>query len=547
MGQMHRKKFIVTALICMIFCLLPVFAGLSLPPFLAVAEPTEDPLADQRFLDINFSVKPGEMVAPGDATMTFVIANKSDYAIQNIYLSSADGLLSEPIGQIGAGETQTLVRSHMVTQDELDEGVVSYYISHDPVDGGTEKISYTVSAPIIKSDPKPEVDFTRQISSDYISKGSLVTITYKICNTGNVPVEAIRIRDSLGDFTGRLEALDVGDAKIFISRVTINDEAVSEPVLEYTVPSGDTVSRKLDQASIHLSTSALDSSFSVGKSVFDEDTADAILTLTNAGNSDYTDITILDDIYGGVIADSITLPKGGNPVEVAYTYAIRGEAKYRWRITGRSESGEMLDFVTDTMTLGDSAGTPEIAMSITATPRTPKISHAGRVTFDIAIENKGTVMAQNVLLYEISRGEVRTLAVLPTGEPTQCTVSYDVQTDSQFIFCLNYADAAGHSRTVSTAPINVEIGPGGELPEQPGESPALSGDSVKIGASSTFKVLLIAVGAILLAMLLVLMITSRRVRRVRRERLAAEKQRLKEELGKTNRFTPLKRLDKDKK
>ncbi len=96
MGQMHRKKFIVTALICMIFCLLPVFAGLSLPPFLAVAEPTEDPLADQRFLDINFSVKPGEMVAPGDATMTFVIANKSDYAIQNIYLSSADGLLSDP-------------------------------------------------------------------------------------------------------------------------------------------------------------------------------------------------------------------------------------------------------------------------------------------------------------------------------------------------------------------------------------------------------------------------------------------------------------------
>ena len=68
-------------------------------------------------LDINFSLNPGELVAPGSTTMTFIISNRSGYDVRNVYLSSADGLLSEPIGQIGAGETQTLTRPHEVTQE----------------------------------------------------------------------------------------------------------------------------------------------------------------------------------------------------------------------------------------------------------------------------------------------------------------------------------------------------------------------------------------------------------------------------------------------
>ena len=49
-------------------------------------------------------------------TLSFTIENASDRDAQNVYLSSSDGLLSEPIGQIGAGETQVFTRSHSVTQ-----------------------------------------------------------------------------------------------------------------------------------------------------------------------------------------------------------------------------------------------------------------------------------------------------------------------------------------------------------------------------------------------------------------------------------------------
>jgi hypothetical protein len=82
-----------------------------------------------------------------------------------------------------------------------------------------------------------------------------------------------------------------------------------------------------------------------------DSTADAVLILTNNGNVDYTGVTVLDDVYGGVIADALTLPSGGAPVEVSHTYPLRGEGDYRWRVTGLSGAGEAVDLRTETLTL----------------------------------------------------------------------------------------------------------------------------------------------------------------------------------------------------
>ena len=511
-------------------------------PRLAAAEETAKPPEAARALEISCSVKPESMVAPGEASLTFTIVNRSERPVQNVYLASADGLLSEPVGQIGPGETQTLVRPHAVTQEELDAGQIEYTLSHDPVEPGADKISYALKVPVKKGEAQPGVDFTRQISSDHVTQGSMVTVTYKIRNAGNVALTGLRIRDSLGDFTGRLEQLGVGESKTFISRVTLAEEAVSEPVLDYQAGPGRDMSLSLDPAAIHIAHSALSAAFTVGRSVFQDDIADAILVLTNRGDVNYDSVTVTDDIYGGVIADVVALPGGGSPVEVAYTYPLRGETQYRWRITGTSDTGEALDMLTDTVTLSNAPADETVNISLQASARTPKISRPGYVTFDFAIANDGTVMARDALLYEVSRGEIRRLAVLPTGQPITCTASYDVRADGQFIFCLNYTDALGRQRTISAAPIEIEISSDGEPPEQPDDRPGrLQGDPVKMGGSSSgFVVLLVIAGAALTVMITILLVVSVRARRDRKQRIAAEKQRIKEEMGRTNPFTPVK-------
>ena len=503
---------------------------------------------DAQGLSVTFTVSPAELVGPSDATMTFVITNDTAADIKNIYLTSADGLLSEPVGQLAAGETQTLSRPHAVTQEELDDGCVRYVLSHDsPVPGG-EKVTHTLVAPVVKGDVRPDVDFTRQVSSRYIAAGGMLTITYRVTNNGNVPVSAIYVRDALGDFTGRLEQLPIGATRTFISRVTINMESQSDASLEYAVPSGETVTRRLDPVTIRLSESALRADFSVGRSAFDPDRADAVLMLTNAGNDDYDDITVLDDVYGGVIADGVSLPRGSNPLEVALTYPVRGEGEYRWRVTGVSQAGEAVDFVTETLTLPKENAQRVIDIRLEVTPRTPRITRPGNVTFDVAIYNEGTVSAKELLLFEVERGSARSLAVLPTGDPSRFTVTYEVKQDSRFIFCLNYLDAEGHPRTISADPIDIQIGPSGVAPEPlDSERMQLEGASVKPGNSSTFTILLIVASAALVSMFTILLVTSLRARQDRRRRIVEQKRRMREELGKTATFTPVKvKADKKK-
>lgn len=492
-------------------------------------------------LSVDFTVSPGVMVAPGEVTMTFVIANTGERPVQNIYIASSDGLLSEPIGQLRPGESQTLLRQHTVTQEELDAGKIVYTVSHDPLSGG-EKAVYSLSAAIMKGEPRPGVSFTRRLSSDSVSVGGLVTVTYKIENTGNVALSALRIRDTLGDFTGRLEQLDVGDAKTFISRVMLSEAAESAPVLEYAGPSGDEFSIRLDPAPIRIADSALDISFSVGKSVFENDTADAILILTNTGNVDYSGITVVDDVYGGVIADAISLPSGSAPVEISHTYPLRGEGEYRWRVTGMNSANESLDLRTQTLTVPSEPAEDTVNIEISAAARTPVINRAGRVTFDITVTNTGTAMARDALLYEVNRGEIRTLAVVPTGEPSRCTAGYDVSGAEQFIFCLSYTDAQGHKRAVTSAPVDVTVAAGGAYPEPSGDGGGqLRGASVKIGDSGqSFIVLLIIAGAALTVMITILAVTSLRARRERMKRVAAEKQRIKAELDRTGSFPAVK-------
>ena len=555
-----RRLAALMALACLLFA--PAWAeeAASLPsaqlPPAVTAAPVEGLPEDERFdldapdetndLDITLSVKPEQLVTPGDVAITFTITNQSGYDVQNVTISTEDPLsaprdnqFTEPIGRIRVGETQTVVRSHTVTQEELDAGGIDYYISYDSMRPGSVTLAYAMPVSIRRTDAAPAVDFTRQLSSAYVAAGSTVTITYRLRNTGNVPLNSLRLVDPLGSFAARLDELEVGESRTFISRVTLSDAAVSRPSLEYVAASGPSGRISLDPAAINLATGELKARFSVSRSVFNADTADATLTLTNTGIAPCSGIVVTDDVYGGIIADGLTVPAGA-PVKVSFTYPMRGEhSEYRWKVSGTNAAGEAVSLTTDTVTLAQPSGTQSIVASLSAAVRTPTISRPGSVTFDLTVSNSGTAMGQDARLYEVNRGEIRRLAVLPAGDPTVCTVSYDVKDDAQFIFCLDYTDAEGRKRSVSTAPIDVRIDPDGALPEAADAGLLPGGESMKLGSTRTFTVLLIIAACALLAMIIILSMASVYARRDRRRRIAAERQRLKEEMGKTNPFTPI--------
>lgn len=503
----------------------------------------------RELLRIQMTAQPEEMVEPGDVTLSFAIENVSGTDAQSVYLSSADGLLSEPVGQIDAGETQAFSRTHSVTADELSGGEITYIISHDDPEDPGRKVNYTVSAPIRQSDKRPQAEFTRQFSGRSAAADGTLTVAYRVRNTGNVALTNLRVQDKLGDYTGRVERLEVGDSRTLISRVTVTEAAASSAVLSYNADgAGDEVfMRTLEDVSVGLGHAALEHSFSAVYSAFDADTADVVLALTNLGDVDCRNVRVTDELYGGVIADELTVPANGDPVEISHSYAVRGDGSYCWRVTGVYADGEEIDFTTDIAALAPGAAGESAPLRISAEALTPRIRHSGDVTLRVRIANPGGVDVREVLLSEETLGALRSFAILPAGGTIERDVVLRVEDDAAYSFSISYVAGDGAPQSVTAAPVEVVIAPDGVLPE--GAKPRFfdfSGKSIKIGGSSTFAVLLIAGCVVLLALIVMLLIATRRARIEKQLRIAAERQRRKEELGKTNRFMPVRAPKKNR-
>ena len=275
--------------------------------------------------------------------------------------------------------------------------------------------------------------------------------------------------------------------------------------------------------------------------MFAEDTAEVVLRLTNVGNTDYPNLTVYDELYGGIIADSICLPAGGEAVDVSHAYPIRGNERYCWRVVGVSAAGGQLNQMTNTVTVPvESKGSAELTLG--ASTEMTRISRRGYVPFTLTLTNYGSGLATNVQIYEQTLGKICELAVVPAGEPTVRTEKLPVDENMAFQFYAVYSDADGRTHTAGADPVEVVIAVGGARPES-GESAQqsqlYSGLSMQWGSTSLFLWLLGGSCAILVVLSVVLFITSRKVRKERKERAAARKQRIKEELGKTNPFRPV--------
>lgn len=500
------------------------------PDFVLPCALAEDDGRNQ--LEISITAKPAEMVEPGDVMLNFSIENVSAVDAQNVYLSSADGLLSEPVGQLSAGASQSFNRQHTVSVQELDAGEITYIISHDDPFDPNSKVNYTVAAEIRRSDARPLAELTRRFSNSSVNPGDTLVITYRIRNTGNVVLTGLRVQDTLGDFTGQVDRLDVGESQTLISRVVIDDETISSAVLDYYAEDSEDIhTLKLADAELTLAQPGLETTFSAGLSAFSANVADAALTLINTGNVDIRNLRVTDDIYGGIIADSITVP-AGESVEVSHSYALRGDMRFRWSVSAVNDAGGRIAFTTEEVSVASEAG-EFAAPTLEVSAITPRIRRSGSVRVQVRIANPGSLDLQDVVLSEASMGELRRFAVIPAGGAAEREFSFYVSEDTGWNFSLEYTDFSGTLQRTADVPVEITIAADGVLPE--GVSPGFiefTGNSIKIGGSSTFAVLLIAGLSVLLVLIILLVIASRRARLEKQLRIAAEKQRRREDRSK---------------
>ena len=501
---------------------------------------------DRHALEISLSASPSEMVEPQDISLTFTIRNTSDAAAENVYISSFDGLLSEPIGQIAPGETQTVIRAHSVTGDELRDGYVSYIITHDGRDGDADKVNYTVRTDVLRTEPMPAVEFTRRMSSGIVAPGGTVTLAYDVKNTGNVALSSLRIRDPLGEFTGWLDSLAAGESRTFLSRVAPAEDSVSQPEISYAVHALDdeVYTCALEEAEIRVEEQALLASLAVVRSGDGAGTAKVVLTLSCQGSAEWYDVAVTDDILGGLIADGIRVVPG-ELSSVSRECVLMDSRSFRWRVSARCGTGETVDVATDTVSVPEEGAPEPAALSLWAEPEYSEIGRSARVSVRLYLENAGGVNAENVAITGADGGEICAFAVVPPGDPIVRDIDVDVSEDTELVYTAAYADGDGAEYSVSAQPVSIRVVPGAPVPSgAEDEADWFDGGFFRMEGRSVYVVMLIAAGAVLVLLAALLMANTRRERRARRERRNELRRRQKEEMGKTATFTPVRQRDK---
>lgn len=537
---MRFKKRALAALIALALC--PT-GGATLTPLFAVPSIAETISPE---LEIHASAEPDEFISPGEAQLTFELSNRSDSLLESVSLTSPNGLSVESIGSIAPGAVASCNFAHTLTADELDAGAIEYTVVCTT---GEASFRYPVAISIHKKSAEPKVELLRQVSSTRATDGSSITVVYRVRNLGDVDITALQLTDPLGEFNARLDLLEAGADKVFLQYVQPGEDTASSPVLTYSTELTEEVyTTSLDALPLQSAQGMLDAVITAGRSMFSSDTAEVVLQLTNSGSIDYTDITVYDDVYGGIIGDCISVPAGTEPVEVAHSYPIREDSSYRWRIIGKTSAGGRIDFVTNTANVYlDSAGGDPL-LTVKASTSMPKISRAGYVPVRIELTNVGAATATHVLLREETLGEIGELAVVPTGDPTVYEFRCNVTQSTSMIFSAVYVDSYGQERIAASQLLEITIGHGGQMPEvSDAHSPLFDGIATQVHNSPLLAAMLIGACLVLAALVIALMITTRSARKRHKSRRDAIRQRRREDMAKTAPFTPLRKKDINKK
>lgn len=524
-------------------------AALLLLTLIVFACPDAISEATQQNLTINAHANPAQMVLAQDTSFVFALENLTRDTLYSVTVLFPEANGQQLVGDIAGGAVATAEFTYPVTDEDLNLGSITFSVTSCDA-GGNALPTQQVSVPVTRETERPEVEFTRQISSRYAHAGDDVTLVYQVKNTGNVPLTGLELNDPLGDYTQTLDALAVGETQTFINRVQLQESAASTPTLRFaSVASGQNYTKSLSSASITLADEAIYAQLSVDKTeVSYGDSVTLTLTLTNNGNVSFSDVTLTDSVLGMLENEPLSLPSGASPVVIARSCVIKSNTTFRVHVSGNTDAGTPFAVDTDPVTVSVLQAEGATDLTLTAVPSARTLSEPGMVSFTLTLTNNGQSDLSRVTLKEATRGEVRVFDIVPAGAPTVKEQMYDVTEDCTFQFVAEITDADGNVRSVSSDAIEITIGEGGLAPmatATTGLGALLYSNALRVGNVSLYPIL-IALVLLLILLLVAALIASNRRKKRQRNANRAERQKRSEALGRTNRFIPVSRNRKNK-
>ena len=372
---------------------------------------------------------------------------------------------------LAAGSSRNWEGTWKVTQKELEEGVIAFYVRYPLKDEATGELSTKakkLSFKISYAGAEPELDIQRSFLPAMAQKNQEVSVIYEITNTGAAEVANVTIKENsdIATTAGAIKSIAPGETKrfVFTARMGTKD-LTSEATVTYKA-GGKNYSSKVEADTIKYGTMDLTATLSADKKGgAPGDTVKLTLKLKNAGKGDFTNVMVTDETLGQVFSGETV--KAGETVTLEKDLTVTETTDLQFIVKADGAEGNSLETATGRVHVIATDPTKQVVLSVEASADRSEVYKipGGIVRFTITVRNESAVEVRNITVKAVER-EVYFFDVIPSGESRTVTRDMEISMAGAFQFTANAKDELGQVVTFASNTIPIAYAPPTPVPTE---------------------------------------------------------------------------------
>lgn len=492
-------------------------------------------------------VTPKTLTGTGTVRVNINVVNVSDSntPISVTLYDPAENVVSD----FGSGGTVTLEQgrsksysgSWTVTQAQLDSGRITYSVRYSaPNDEGTVvSVKRPFSESIKYSAAVPELHIVRNRPEGSVVEGQVITLSYRIENTGNVDVTDISISDpGLTKTPVTHPGLKVGESADLSYSFTAGTSSITtaaEISYKYVVQNSTKTETETYEAyvipvTVPNLTVRLESANML---INPGDKAELVCTITNKSDLSYEQLRVSEPSQGDIETNLSLGPSQSKEIRKSVT--VNETTSFKFTVSGVDSTNQAVAFDSNTLTIQttdnlqsvDSITSQSVPVSLDILvegDRTIIYETPSPIVFRFKVTNNGAAAVEDITIRAVNK-EVKRIDKLEPGETLDFAMELLASMGGTYQFTAEAKDGNGETQVFTSnefrvpyqelatpTPPPTEAPPedvGGDDPAQPEEptptvlTPADTGNE---GTRSTGQVLLYILAGLLVVILLAVLL-----------------------------------------
>ena len=392
------------------------------------------------------SIEPQSMTAPGNVTVAARVSNAGNADMTTpISLYDPEGKLVTTFSDGGSlqrlpsGENYLWQGQYAVKQSQLDEGKLVYTLRYSSQDANGTLIEQNLpaTADIAFTGEKVDLRVNRTITPEVVRRGKEVSVIYELVNQGNVKLTNIVVSENrlISTRTQTVATLEPGaSTTLTFTKQNVTANLSSSALVTYR-KEGERQTRQLsvEAVDVLLARPALQFELTSDKTQVNiGETAMLTLTLRNAGNISYSNITVTDPKLGDVFTN--VQIDAGQTRELQKEVTINETTTYAFTLKLEDNTGTTQEEKVPDLKVSAYAEGQMLRLNLTLTASSESItSLPGTITFDITVTNDSNTAAKNINLRHANRS-IYTINELAPGQSTTISRVFSLSQPGKYQF-----------------------------------------------------------------------------------------------------------------